>query len=123
MRLTKLTPNIFYSDIKDGLELFVDCLGCRISYDDLQSSEPFCVVQKDDIKACLIQSDEFAKKDRPEIRIETDDIESIYKDVKEKHAHLLHPNSKEITLKPWGAKEFAILDKSGVCVIMQQWQG
>jgi hypothetical protein len=24
------------------------------------------------------------------------------------------------TPKPWGAREFALLDKSGVCVILQQ---
>ena len=121
MTLTTLVPNIFYADIKHGLKLFVECLGFKIDYDDLDSPTPFCVVKKDCIKIHLVQSEEFALKDRPEIRIETDDIDGVYDLVKEKNPELLHPNSKEVTMKPWKAKEFALLDESGVCVVIQQW--
>jgi hypothetical protein len=55
------------------------------------------------------------------LRIEPDDIEEAYNHVKKKNPELLHPNLKEITLRPWGAKEFALLDESGVCLIFQQW--
>jgi len=36
---------------------------------------------------------------------------------------LLHPNSNKVSLKPWGAREFAMLDKTTVCVIFRQWEG
>ncbi|MBS1773142.1 MAG: hypothetical protein JST82_09780 [Bacteroidetes bacterium] len=121
MKFKTLTPNIFYADIQDGLKLFVQCLGFEVVYDDLASSNPFCVIEKDGLKACLIQDAEFAAKDRPELRLETDNIEEVYTKVNATYPELLHPNSNKVSLKPWQALEFALLDASGVCIIVQQW--
>jgi hypothetical protein len=121
VKYLKIVPNVFYADIKDGLKLFVECLGFKVGYDDLKSENPFCVVEKDGLGLHLIQSEEFAIKDRPELRLETDDINAVYKKVKENFPELLHPNAKEITVKPWKAREFALRDESGVCIVVQQW--
>jgi hypothetical protein len=121
MKFTRLVPNLFYEDINVGLKLFVECLEFRIGYADLNSANPFCVVEKDGLAAHLIQSKEFAIKDRPELRLETDDIEAVFKKVKSSNPELLHSNSNVVSLKPWKAKEFALRDESGVCVIIQQW--
>ena len=122
MKFNKLVPNVFYADAKTGLRTFVDCLGFKIGYDDLQSEEqPFCTLEKDDLCLHLIQSKEFAEKDRPELRLETDNIEEVYQHVSGKFPELLHPNLKKVTARPWGAKEFAVLDPSGVCIVIQQW--
>ena len=121
MRFTKLVPNIFYENIKDGLALFVDCLDFEISYNDLKSENPCCVVQKDTLSVFLIQDKEFADKDRPEIRLHTDNIEDAYANISGAHPQFLHPNLNKITLRPWGAKEFALKDNTNVCVIIQQW--
>lgn len=121
MKFTKLSPNIFYSDIKVGIKLFVECLGFTISYNDLNSEEPFCVIEKDGLGMHLIQSKEFAEKDRPELRLETNNIQEVYNKIKITFPELLHPNSKEISIKPWGAREFALKDESDVCVIIQEW--
>jgi hypothetical protein len=122
MRLTKLVPNIFYENIKDGLELFVDCLEFSIEYNDLTSDSPCCIVQKDILSIFLFQNKEYADKDRPEIRLHTDDIDEVYTKVSNTHPHFLHPNLKTITLRPWGAKEFALKDNTSICVIIQQWK-
>src|SRR3954447_20746492 len=121
MKFNKLVPNIFYVDIKVGLKVFVDCLGFRITYDDLNSPAPFCVAERDELKIHLVQSAEFAAKDRPEIRLETDDIEEAYAVIKEKYPDLLHPNLNEIKLRPWKAREFALRDETDVCIVVQQW--
>lgn len=121
MKFTKLVPNIFYEDIKVGLHLFVDCLEFTIGFNDLESEQPCCVVQKDNLAVFLIQNKEFADKDRPEIRLQTNDIEEVYSEIVKADPKLLHPNLNEITLRPWGAKEFALADASGVCVVIQQW--
>ena len=73
----------------------------------------------DHVTLQLIQVKEFAKEDAAEIRIETDDIEALYKEVSEAHPELLHPNLNKIKQQPWGLKEFALLDKNTVCVIIQ----
>jgi hypothetical protein len=121
MRFTKLVPNIFFEDIKDGLNLFVDCLEFGIGYNDLESESPCCVVQKDMLSVFLFQNKEYADKDRPEIRLHTDNIEEVYEKISKTHPQFLHPNLNTITLRPWGAKEFALRDKTDVCIIIQQW--
>lgn len=122
MNFTCLIPNIFYTDISQGIQLFIDCLGFVITYDDRSSkSQPFCVAEKDNLKIHLIENAEFAAKDRPELRLETNDIDSVYKTVSATHPQFLHPNLSTVTLRPWNAREFALVDASGVCIIIQQW--
>jgi hypothetical protein len=121
MNFTKLVPNIFYTDIKVGLRLFIDCLGFSIGHDELNSDHPFCGIEKNGLSLLLFQNKEYAEKDRPEFRLVTNDIEEVYKKVASTHPEFLHPNLKQITLRPWGAKEFALKDDSNVCIIIQQW--
>jgi len=121
MKFTKLVPNIFYEDIQTGLQLFVDCLQFEIGYNGLNEIDPCCVVQKDNLAVFLFQNKEFAEKDRPEIRLHTDNIEEVHARVKAVRPEWLHPNLPEVKLRPWGALEFAIADASNVCVIIQQW--
>ena len=121
MTFTRLVPNIFYTDINVGLRLFVDCLEFKIGHDELASAHPFCAIEKDGLGVLLFQDAEFAEKDRPELRLVTNDIEEVYKKVAATHPRLLHPNLKQVTLRPWGAKEFALRDESDVCIIVQQW--
>ena len=120
MKLNKVIPTIFYSDVKIGLELFVDCLGFKVKYSDSDTEHPFYIVDRDGVTLFLLEDDEFAKKDRPEIRIDTDDIEELHAELMKKSIKLFHSNSSEIKLQPWGLKEFALLDRSDVCVIIQQ---
>jgi len=121
MNFTKLVPNVFYTDIKVGLRLFIDCLGFSIGHDELNSDHPFCAVEKNGLSLLLFQNKEYAEKDRPEFRLVTNDIEEVYKKVASTHPEFLHPNLKQVTLRPWGAKEFALKDDSNVCIIIQQW--
>ncbi|GAB4041409.1 hypothetical protein GCM10028774_49370 [Spirosoma jeollabukense] len=121
MKFTKLVPNLFYTDIQVGLTLFVDCLDFKIGYEELSSKQPFCVVEKDGLAIHLIQNKEYAEKDRPELRLVTTDIEEVYTKIKSSHPELVHPNAKVVSMRPWGAREFALKDESDVCVIIQQW--
>ena len=120
MKLNKVIPQIFYSDIKTGLDLFVECLGFEVKYSEPGGEHPFYIVDRDGVTLFLVEDDEFAKKDRPEIRIDTDDIEALHSELMRKSIKLFHPNSAAIKLQPWGLKEFALRDESDVCVIIQQ---
>lgn len=92
MKFTKLIPNVFYTDIQVGLKLFVQCLKFEIVFDDLTGNQPSCVVQRDNLGVFLIQSQEFAEKDRPELRLQTDNIDEVYTTIK-----TTHPNSSTPT--------------------------
>ena len=118
MQLLQVIPKIFYADIRHGLELFVDTLGFQVTFHD--PNPPFYVIRRDTATLVLSQEPEMAKLDRPEIRISTDDIETLYAEVSSKNPRLLHPNSKSIKTQPWGLREFALKDDSGVCIIIQQ---
>jgi hypothetical protein len=121
MKFTRLVPSIFYEDINVGLDLFINCLGFTMGYNGFAEREPCCVVDCDGLSVFLFQNKEYADKDRPEIRIHTPDIYEVYNKVSPTHPHLLRPNLNKVTLRPWGALEFAMADASGVGVRVQQW--
>jgi hypothetical protein len=120
MNFEKLVPNIFYDTIDDGLKMFVDCLGFTIGHNEIESNQPFCVLEKDGLRINLFENAELAKEHNPEFRLVTKNIEEVYRNVSKSHPDLLHPNLREITIRPWGAKEFAIMDKQ-LGVIIQEW--
>jgi hypothetical protein len=99
--MLRLVPNIFYEKLSDGLDLFVTCLGFSVLYQDDQ----LAVVSRDGAKAYLVESTEFAAKDRPQIAIETDTIEDMFEEVSIRAPHILHPRSNQIELKPWGFRD------------------
>ncbi|HOZ96910.1 MAG TPA: hypothetical protein PKY86_03840 [Niabella sp.] len=120
MNFTKVVPSLFYTDISDGLKLFVDCLQFAIEHKDLKSPQPYCVLAKDGITIMVFQDEKLAKEHYPELRIITKNIDEVFENISASHPTLLHPNLKEVTVRPWGAKEFAILDNQ-VGIRFQQW--
>jgi hypothetical protein len=120
MNFSKLVPSVFYIDISEGLKLFVDCLQFRIEYEELNSAQPFCVLEKDGIVINVFQDEQLAKEHNPELRLVTNNIEEVYAEVSTSHPELLHPNLDKVTLRPWGAKEFAIRDRQ-LGIRFQQW--
>ncbi len=115
--LQRLIPKIFYNELSEGLDLFVDTLGFEVVHNDAT----LAVVVRDGAKAYIVASPEYAAKDRPEIAIETDTIYELYEEIKKRRPEMLHPNSNHVKKRPWGALEFAVLDKSTVCVVFRQW--
>jgi len=120
MQFSKVVPSVFYIQISEGLKLFVDCLKFKIKHQDLLASQPYCVLEKDGITIMLFQDGQLAKEHHPELRLVTDNIEKVYEEVSASHPHFLHPNLNKVTLRPWGAKEFAIRDNQ-VGIRFQQW--
>ena len=115
--IQRLIPKIFYNTLEEGLDFFVAGLGFQVLYRD----DDLAVVERDGAKAYVVASPEYAAKDRPEIGLETDTIEELYREISERRPELLHPNAKAVTRRPWGALEFAVLDKTYVCAVFRQW--
>lgn len=120
MKFTRLVPNVFYVDIKEALKLFVDCLEFTIEHNELDAAQPFCVIARDGIRINLFQNKALAQEHNPEFRLVTDDIEEVYQKIASANPEFLHPNLNKITLRPWGAKEFALMDKQ-LGIVIQQW--
>ncbi|HEY6902410.1 MAG TPA: hypothetical protein VI233_17255, partial [Puia sp.] len=100
MHFTKLSPSLFYKDINIGLKSFVECLQFSVSHDEIDSPNPFCVVEKDGLGILIFQNRELAEQFSPEIRLVTDNIEEVYASVSSRFPELLHPNLREVTLRP-----------------------
>lgn len=115
--MTRLIPKIFYNHLSEGLDLFVAGLGFKVLYQD----DTLAVVERDVAKAYIVQSPEWAAKDRPEIAIETDSIAELFAEISSRCPALLHPNCNVVARRPWGALEFAVLDPTHVCVVFRQW--
>jgi len=115
--LRNLIPKIFYERLQDGLDFFVDALGFEVQYRDATMA----VVARDGAKAYLVESAEYAAKDRPELGIDTDDVDAIYRELSARAPQLLHPASSRVERKPWGSREFAMLDRTTVCVNFREW--
>lgn len=120
MTFAKLVPNVYYPDINDGLKLFIDCLEFRIGHEELKSKNPFCVIEKGELQMYLFEDKKLAEEHNPEFRLVTNSIDEVYRKVSASHSEYLHPNLSKITLRPWGAREFALRDHQ-VCIIIQQW--
>ena len=120
MKFEKLVPSLFYTNLKDSLTLIVDCLEFKITHSEFESASPYYVAEKDGLGILVFQDEEYAEKHKPEYRIATKNIEEVHNKIKSTHPKLLHPNLDKIILRPWGAKEFAILDGQ-VGIIFQQW--
>ncbi|KRE60897.1 hypothetical protein [Nostocoides sp. Soil756] len=116
--LTRFVGTVFYADLSVGLDLFVDGLGMTVVHRD----GDLAVLERDGAKIQLVQNAEAAAhSERPELGLETDDIEAVYRDVAARRPDLLHPNLPTVRLRPWGAREFALLDSTTVCVVVRQW--
>lgn len=120
IKFTKLVPNVFYIDIRDALTTFVDCLGFTITHDEIKTHRPFCVIEKGELRINLFEDGGLANEHHPEFRLVTEDIENVYNQISSKYPNLLHPNLNKVTLRPWGAREFAITDKQ-LGIVIQQW--
>ena len=115
--MIRLVPKVFYNTLAEGLDLFVDGLGCEVMYQD----GSLAVVEREGVKAYVVASPEYAAKDRPELAIETPCIEKLYQEISSRRPDLLHPNLPRVTQRPWGALEFSLLDKTHVCIVFRQW--
>src|SRR5690606_4874113 len=120
MNFTNLVPSAYYLDIKDALKLFVDCLEFSIGHEELKSKNPFCVIEKGQLQMYLFENEKLAREQYPAFRLVTTSIDDVYKKVSSSHPEFLHPNLSKVTLRPWGAKEFALRDNQ-VCIVIQQW--
>ncbi|MGY3214734.1 hypothetical protein [Mucilaginibacter sp. HD30] len=120
MNFTSLVPSVFYADINIGIKTFVDCLEFTMGHQELNTRSPYCVVNKGSLSVMIFQDKAQAENDHPELRLETDNIDEVYQKVASSFPEMLHPNLNKVTLRPWGAKEFAIIDGQ-IGIRLMQW--
>ncbi len=105
--LTDINPKLPMRDKNDTREFYLKQLGFKefgnTDYDG------YLMIEKDQIQIHFFEFKELdPKKNYGQVYIRTNNIDGYYKSLIEKQTEI-HPNGK-LEIKPWGQKEFSILD-------------
>ena len=120
--ITRLVPFISYKDVTTGVNFFVGKLGFKIIYTE---GEPVTmgIVERDNVQLFLQKHDQDGDPFEPAYRIEVEDIDDLYEEVRNNGRDAIHPNTDGVSKMPWGAKEFAVLDPiANTCITFYEYK-
>lgn len=118
-RFLSVSPLIPARDVEEGIAFYQRALGFELFYRDAEPAQ-FAIVGSEGAKLHLFASQDKHLADWTSLRIEIDGIDALYARCGE--AGCVHPNGL-LEVKPWGTREFSIVDPSGVCIAFVQQQG
>ncbi len=101
-------------DLKATVAFYEQQLGFKCIH---QEGDPIhmAIVQRDSTQIFLIQNEDRHLAEGTSLRIQVEGIEQLYQEFQNKSGAMIHPNGK-LETKPWGMKEFVVLDPMGVCI-------
>ena len=103
--LTDINPKLPMRDKNVTREFYINKLGFK----EIGDYEGYLMVQKDKIEIHFFEFKELNPKENyGQVYIKTDGIDDFYKTLLDNKIDI-HPNGK-LESKPWGQKEFSILD-------------
>jgi catechol 2,3-dioxygenase-like lactoylglutathione lyase family enzyme len=110
-RLVATIPVLASLDITRSVSFYRDMLGFVVVH-----AEPgvYAVLSRDDIQLHLWSCAERRIAENTSCRVQVKGLDSLYAEYAPKA--VLHPNASDIRLRPWGAREFVVLDDSGNCI-------
>lgn len=108
------------SDMEKSIAFYEQQLGFTTIY---KEGEPvtMAIVKRDSAEIFLQKNDDTHLAEWTTFRIQVDHVEQLYEEFQTKGGQMIHPNGK-LQTKPWGAKEFAIIDPAGVCITFYEPQ-
>ena len=82
-----------------------------------QEGDPIhmAIVKRDSAQIFLLKNGDKHLAEGTSLRINVNQIEQLYAEFQAKGGEMIHPNGK-LETKPWGMKEFVVLDPAGVCL-------
>lgn len=118
-RFLGVTPQIPARDVEEAIAFYRDSLGFELFYRDAEPAQ-FAIVGQDGARLNLFASQDKHLADWTSLRIEVEGVEALY--ARCEKAGCVHPNGV-LGERPWGTREFSIVDPSGVCVALVQKVG
>lgn len=105
--LTEIHPKLPMRDKNVTKDYYVNKLGFQILGNN--DFDEYLMVKKDNIEIHFFEfKDLDPKENYGQVYVRTNDIENLYQTLLENKI-LIHPNGK-LETKPWGQREFALLD-------------
>ncbi len=106
-------------DVSAAIAFYEQQLGFRAIH---QEGNPvrMAIVERDSAVLFLVQNGDRMVAEGTSLRIQVNGIEQLYQEFQAKGGQAIHPNG-HLETKPWGPKEFAILDLAGVCITFYEF--
>jgi uncharacterized glyoxalase superfamily protein PhnB len=79
------------------------------------------IVKRDSAEIFLVKNDYKHLAESTSFRIQVNGIEQLYEEFQAKGGEIIHPNGK-LETKPWGPKEFVVIDPAGVCITFYEFE-
>lgn len=115
-RLSNVIPLIPARDVEETIAFYRDRLGFDLVFRDAEPAR-YAGIRRDGAELHLYANADRYLAENASLRIDVDDIDALYADCQA--AGCVHPNGALAT-RPWGTREFAVLDPSGVCIAFVQ---
>lgn len=115
-RFLGVSPLIPARDVEEAIAFYRDSIGFELDYRDAEPAQ-FAIVARDAARLHLFASQDKHLADWTSLRITVDGIDALYERCRQ--AGCVHPNG-ELGERPWGTREFSIVDPSGVCIAFVQ---
>jgi uncharacterized glyoxalase superfamily protein PhnB len=105
-QLTRIAPELPVADLPKALQHYQEKLGFSVAM--LMPHGDYAIVERGDLAVHLFP-DETRSHSPVGIHIFTTEIEALFDELKQSGAQV----TQEITLKPWGNREFRVIDDFG----------
>lgn len=107
------------SDVEKAIAFYEQQLGFTTIY---KEGDPItmAIIERDAAELFLYQNDDTHLAKGTALRIQVDRIEQLHEEFQAKGGRMIHPKGT-LQLKPWGAKEFVVLDPAGVCITFYEF--
>ena len=109
--LEAITPMIPAGGDLDAAIAFYEQLGFTKTWQHGDTAR----MSRDAVNILLFQNEDRHLAEWTSCRVQVANIEALYEEFSQMGGQMIHPNGK-LETKPWGLKEFAILDPAGVCL-------
>jgi uncharacterized glyoxalase superfamily protein PhnB len=120
-QLRSLTPLIpGGARLDDSLAFYEQKLGFSRTWQD---GDPVQIagVRRDSVEIILYRHDDRYLADQTSFRVRVEDVARLYADL-QANGVAIHPNGA-LQTKPWGTREFALIDPAGVCITFYERNG
>ena len=119
-RLGNISPIIpAGNDMEKAIAFYEDQLGFITIH---KEGDPvtMAIVKRDSAEIFLQKNDDRHLAEWTTFRIHVEHVDRLYEELQAKGGEMIHPNGK-LEIKPWGTREFAILDSAGICITFYEF--
>lgn len=113
-RFLRVSPLIPARDVEEAIRFYRDAFGFELDYRDAEPAQ-FAIVGRDSAWLNLFFNEDKYLADQTSLRIVVDGVDALYERCQA--AGCVHPNGA-LGTRPWGTREFSIIDPSGVCIAL-----